>query len=50
MTTPPDIPPGARDVVVEELPLPISEQTPPTLPPPTPPVDPDPGGGATVAT
>ncbi|MFJ8016253.1 hypothetical protein [Streptomyces sp. NPDC096339] len=50
MGTPPDMPPGARDIVVE-LPLPISEQNPPDLPPiPDPPENPDPGGGATIAT
>ncbi|MFJ3201027.1 hypothetical protein [Streptomyces sp. NPDC086989] len=51
MGTPPDMPPGARNVVVDELPLPISEQSPPDLPPiPDPGPDPDPGGGATIAT
>jgi hypothetical protein len=51
MGTPPEVPPGARNVVVDELPLPVSEQQPPELPPPPAPVDPpDPGSGATIAT
>lgn len=49
MGTPPEDPPGARNLVVEELPLPVSEQHPPDVIIPGPPA-PDPGGGATVAT
>lgn len=49
MGTPPDMPPGARNVVVD-LPLPISEQQPPDLPPIPEPPAPDPGDVATIAT
>lgn len=50
MGTPPDMPPGARDIVVDELPLPVSEQQPPDLPPIPETPAPDPDGGATIAT
>ncbi|MBT2477657.1 hypothetical protein [Streptomyces sp. ISL-94] len=50
MSTPPEEPPGARNITVQ-LPLPLSEQNPPDLPPPPDPPDPNPGGGeATLAT
>lgn len=55
MTTSPDPPadpPGARNVVLEELPVPLSEQNPPEIPdPPEPEPEPEePSGGATIAT
>ncbi|MFJ8208087.1 hypothetical protein [Streptomyces sp. NPDC096033] len=43
MATPPEEPPGARSIVLDELPLPLSVQEPPELPPVTePPPGPDP--------
>lgn len=54
MGTPPDPPPeppGARNVVLDELPAPLSEQNPPEIPDPPPQPEPEePGGGATIAT
>jgi hypothetical protein len=51
MSSPPEEPPGARSIVLPELPLPLSLQEPPELPPiPEQPEEPDPGGTTTLAT
>jgi hypothetical protein len=47
MGTPPDVWPRDRSIPAAELPLPLSEQTPPELPPLPPADPPDPGDEAT---
>ncbi|MFJ3839482.1 hypothetical protein ACIPY6_28800 [Streptomyces sp. NPDC090054] len=48
MGVPPEAPPGAYSIVLPELPLPLSAQTPPELPPIPEPADPDPGDTTTL--